>query len=113
LTIREKEANKQPLPGTGTVLNMGGTQENKLLVNESALIKEKLEIATKIRSIKKSLVENANIISVLSAFPSSGYDISEWYEKNTIIFGALFLVITLLVFVFMGLGDYLKKQNVI
>ena len=113
LTIREKEANKQPLPGSGTVFNMSGTQENKLLVDESALVGEKLEIASQIRKIKSDKVENANIISVLSAFPSSGYDISEWYEKNTIIFGALFLLITLLVFVFMGLGDYLKKQNVI
>jgi hypothetical protein len=113
LTIRNKEANKQPLPGSGTVFNMSGTKDNKLLVDESALISKKLEIASQIRKIKSEKAENLNIISVLSAFPSSGYDVSNWYEKNTVVFGVLFLTITLMIFVFLGLGNYLKKQDAI
>ena len=113
LEIRVKESQKEPAPGAGTNLFLGNTTESKLLINEAPLLNQKLDLASQLRTIEELKVKNKNIISVLSDFPSSGYSISKWYEKNTVVFGALFLIITLIIFVFIELGKYLKKQGAI
>jgi hypothetical protein len=102
LEIRQKEAEKQPLPGSGTTLNMGGTQENKLLVNEAELIKEKLELAESIRVLRRQKVAEENIISVLADFPETGYDVRTLSEKP--IFKIPAITVGLLILVFTGIG---------
>ena len=43
LEIRQRESEKEPIPGSGTNLYLGNAQQSELLINEANLIKEKLD----------------------------------------------------------------------
>ena len=111
LEIRKRESEKEPIPGSGTNLYLGNAQQSELLINEANLIKEKLEFETRIRVLTEAKVKGENIISILSDFPETGYDIQEWYEKNKFIFPALFIVITFLAFIFIRLGTFVRNYQ--
>jgi len=111
LKIRVRESEKEPIAGTGTTLYMGNADQATILVNEAELIKQKINIARERRRIRISLIENKNIISIISKFPTTGYDISEWYEKKKIIIPLATFTLTFLVFILISLGKYLDKQN--
>ena len=61
--------------------------------------------------VTKTKAEEENIISVLSDFPETGYDIQEWHEKNKFIFPTLFIGITFLYFIFIGLGRFVNNYK--
>ena len=111
LEIRQRESEKEPIPGSGTNLYLGNAQQSELLINEAELIKEKLIFDFKIREITEAKALNDNILSVLSDFPETGYDIQEWYQKNKFIYPALFIGITFLAFIFIRLGTFVKNYQ--
>lgn len=111
LKIRVRESEKEPVPGSGTNLYMGNADQATILVNEAELIKEKINIARERRRVSIKLIENKNIVSVISKFPTTGYDISEWYDKMKIVIPLATFALTLLVFILIGLGKYLDKQS--
>ena len=111
LKIRVRESEKEPVPGSGTNLYMGNADQATILVNEAELIKEKINIARERRRVSIKLIENKNIVSVISKFPTTGYDISEWYDKMKIVIPLATFALTLLVFSLIGLGKYLDKQS--
>jgi hypothetical protein len=111
LEIRKRESEKEPIPGSGTNLYLGNAQQSELLINEAELIKEKLVFESQIRGLTEAKVRGENIISVLSDFPETGYDIQEWYEKYKFIFPALFIGITILSFIFIGLGRFVNNYK--
>ena len=111
LKIRKIESEKEPIPGTGTNLYMGNSEQRNLLVNESELLANKMVLEAKKREINVSLVKNDRVVNVISQFPDAGYDVSEWTDKFMIILPALFFLITFFGFVFYGLGKYLSEQD--
>ena len=111
LKIRVRESEKEPVAGTGTNLYMGNADQVTILVDEAKLIKEKINIARERRRVSIDLIENKNIVSVISNFPTTGYKILKWYEEIKYVIPMAFFVLTLLVFTFIGLGKYLKKQD--
>lgn len=114
LKIRNDQSNKPANPGSGTNnLYLGNAQDNKLLVNESKLIQQNLILEEQRREVIKKRATEENIVSVISNFPSSGYDIGEWYDSKKRIFPIIASGLLLLVFLFIGLGKFLKKQKVI
>lgn len=111
LEIRKRESEKEPIPGSGTNLYLGNAQQSELLINEAELIKEKLIFESQIRGIAEAKVLNENILSVLSDFPETGYEMQEWYKKNKFIYPALFIVITFLAFIFIRLGAFVRNYQ--
>ncbi len=111
LKIRVRESEKEPVPGSGTNLYMGSADQATILVDEAELIKEKINIARERRRVNIKLIENKNIVSVISKFPTTGYDISEWYDKMKIVIPLATFTLTFLVFILIGLGKYLDKQT--
>lgn len=111
LKIRVRESEKEPVPGSGTNLYMGNADQATILVDEAELIKEKIYIARERRRVNIDLIKNKNIVLVISNFPTTGYKILKWYEEIKYVMPIIFFVLTLLVFTFLGLGKYLKKQD--
>ncbi|WP_142784489.1 hypothetical protein [Changchengzhania lutea] len=111
LKIRINESNKTPLSGAGTNLYMGNAEQNSLIVDESKILQQRLRYEDQRREIDSALVKQQNIVNVVSGFPSTGYDITEWHEKKTYILPMLLFSITLVVFGLKDLGNYLKHQQ--
>lgn len=113
IDIRINEANKEITANSGTNFYLGNAQKTELLVEEAPLIKEKLELASQRRKINKDKVEMSSIVSILSDFPETGYDIQEWHQKNRFRIPVLLLALTLIGFIFIGLGKYLNKEGLV
>ncbi|WP_372938453.1 hypothetical protein [Seonamhaeicola sp.] len=112
LKIRINESKKEPIAGSGTNLFMGNTEAGtSLIVDESKVLENKLQLEEIRRDINEDLIEKKNVVNVLASFPKTGYDISEWYDKKKFLLPIVFFTIALLVFVFLGLGKFLKEQN--
>jgi len=111
LKIRINESKKEPIPGAGTNLYMGDAESSNLIVDESEIIERRLELEAERRQVNKDKIEQQNVVNVLAGFPLSGYDIREWYDKMKLLIPLILFSITLLVFLFLGLGKYLDKQS--
>ncbi|GAA4306056.1 hypothetical protein [Aestuariibaculum suncheonense] len=111
LKIRLKKSDKEPVQGSGTNLYMGNAESNGLIVDESKLIDKRLELEAQRRAVYEDLVEQKNVINVLSGFPKTGYDIRAWTDKMKFLLPLIFLGVTLLSFIILGLGQYLKEQT--
>jgi len=111
LKIRINESNKEPIAGAGTNLYMGDAESSNLIVDESKIIEKRLELEAQRRQVNKDKVEQKSIINVLAGFPDSGYDIREWTDKMKFVLPIVCVTLTLLVFLFLGLGNYLKEQS--
>lgn len=111
LQIRSDQSSKPGTPGSGTNLYLGNAQKNELLVDEASLLKTKLELEKERRVVITNMVKQENIISVISDFPSSGYDISEWYEDKKIQIPILAIGLLLFIFLLIGLGKFLKTYE--
>jgi len=111
LEIRVKESDKIAAKGSGTNLYMGNAEQNGLLVDEAKLIQEKLVLQREVRRVNRDLIEKQAIISVLSDFPSTGYDISTWSNKKKYQMPILMIGLTLFLFIILGLGKYLKAEE--
>jgi hypothetical protein len=90
---------------------MGDAEASNSSVNEAELLKEQLKLEEQKREVLRLMVAEKDIISVISGFPSSGYDIREWYEKYIITIPLATFSITLFVFLLIGLGKFLKAQE--
>ncbi|MBT8245441.1 MAG: hypothetical protein HKP48_05660 [Winogradskyella sp.] len=113
LEIRIKESNKESTPGAGTNLFMADAQKNNLIVNEANLIKQKLGLEEQRRALKMKKATQKNIVSVLSKFPARSYSMDTWYKKAVFWIPVLFFFLSGLVFVFLRIGKYLKKEGAI
>ncbi|WP_044401306.1 hypothetical protein [Lacinutrix sp. Hel_I_90] len=111
LQIRSDQSGKLGTPGSGTNLYLGNAQKNELLVDEASLLKTKLELEEERRAVITNMVKGENIISVISDFPSSGYDMSEWYQEKKVQIPILAIGLLLFIFLFIGLGKFLKKRE--
>ncbi len=111
LKIRKNESKKEPIPGTGTNLYMGNSQQNQLLVDESNLLAKKADLEAKKREINVDLVRNESVVNVISEFPDAGYDISEWTDKMKVRLPILFFLLTFFGFILYGMGKYLSEQD--
>ncbi|WNH13983.1 hypothetical protein [Thalassobellus suaedae] len=113
LKIRINESQKEQIPGSGTNLYMGDAESagGSLIVDESKIIQQRLSYENRRREIDSTKAIQKNIINVLANFPKSGYDIREWTDKKKFVLPIVFVVLALLVFSFIGLGDFLKKQS--
>ncbi len=111
LKIRINESTKQPISGSGTNLYLGNAETNKLLVDESAVIQQRLILEDERREVNSKLVKEKNIINIISGFPESGYDITKWYEKMKYLLPIVLFSITLIIFTIIGLGKYLDKKS--
>ena len=99
------------IPGAGTNLYMGNAESNNLIVNEINIIDKILDLEAQRREINEDKVVQKNVINVLSNFPESGYDISEWYHKMKFVLPIFLFALTLLIFTLVGLGNYLDIQS--
>lgn len=113
LKIRVEESKKKPIPGAGTNLYLGGetSQSANLIVDESKVIEKRLEFEAKRRAVYKNLVDQKNVINMLSGFPNSGYDIRTWKDRNIIILPMALIALLLLVFLGIYFRNYVDKQT--
>jgi len=111
LKIRINESEKELVPGAGTNLYMGNAESNNLIVNETNIIDKILSMEAERREINRDKVTQNSVINLLSNFPESGYDTSEWYEKMKFLLPFVLWCLTLLVFTLLGLGKYLDEQS--
>jgi hypothetical protein len=90
---------------------MGDTESGETGVNEAELLKEKLKLEEQKRETLQKLVEEKDVISVISGFPSSGYDIREWTDKYYYTVPLALFALTFLVFILLGLGQFLRERE--
>lgn len=113
LAIRVKESDKSVsnTGGNGTNLYMGNAQPNALLVDESKITTLLYDLSIEKTELENQFVLNQNIIDVVSDFPRSGYNISEWtdYKKYTFPIAAFILIFIVIMIV--NLNRFLKRQN--
>ena len=109
--LKIKIAQSQKPESNGTNLYMGDGESNKSAINEGELLKKQIELQEDKREAMLKLVEERDVISVISGFPSSGYDIREWTDKYYYTVPLALFALTFLVFILLGLGQFLKKRE--
>ena len=110
LTIRQKEADKQPSNNSGTNLYMADANSNSLLIDESKLILKKTELKQRKTYLKEKLLETDNVVNIIGQLPEAGYNITGILGLNMVRIPLLFFTITLLIFSFYGLFKYLETK---
>ena len=110
LKIRVNQSEKQLIPGSGTNLYMGDAESSTLIMDESIVIEKRLALERQKRRVNIDLVEQKNVVNVLAGFPNSGYDISEWTDKKKFVFPIILFILTLIIFTFLGLKNFLEKE---
>ena len=111
LKIRVNQSQKELIPGSGTNLYMGDAESSNLIVDESIVIEKRLVLERQKRRVNLDLVEQKNVVNVLAGFPNSGYDISEWTDKKKFVFPIILFLLTLVIFTFLGLRNFLEEEN--
>ncbi|GAL62295.1 hypothetical protein [Algibacter lectus] len=111
LNIRINESKKENETNSGTNLYMGNSESGSLIMDESVIIEKRLDLEAQRRIINKDKAEQKNVINVIANFPTNGYDISKWYEKNKFLIPIILFVLTFSVFMIIGLGQYLEKKG--
>lgn len=109
--LKIKVFQSQKPESSGTYLYMGDAESGKSMANEAELLKEKLRLESQKRQVYQKLVEEKDVISVISGFPSSGYDIREWTDKYYYTIPLVMFSFTLLIFLLIGLGRFLKNHQ--
>ena len=113
LNIRIKESNKEVATGTGTGTNffMGNSGKNELIKDETALIDRIYALENTKLQINTSRITGRDLVNVISDFPDSGYNISEWTDKKKFMLPILFFGITFLGFLAFTIGKYLSDED--
>jgi hypothetical protein len=109
--LKIKIAQSQKPESNGTNLYMGDSESDKSAINEGQLLKEQLRLQEDKREAMRKLVEEKDVISVISGFPSSGYDTREWTDKYYYTIPLALFSITLFAFLLLGLGQFLKERE--
>ncbi|SFI61515.1 hypothetical protein [Olleya namhaensis] len=113
LAIRIKESDKSVSDngGSGTNFYMGNSQPNELLVDESNLTTLLFNLTQQKTNLENNLDLNRNIIDVVSDFPPSGYDVSQWTDYFKFTFPIIAFILIFLVIMFINLSRFLKSQS--
>ena len=111
LKIRVNQSEKELIPGSGTNLYMGDAESSNLIVDESIVIEKRLALERQKRRINLYLVEQKNVVNVLAGFPNSGYDMSVWTDKKKFVFPIILFLLTLTIFTFLGLKNFLEGES--
>ncbi|WP_248724601.1 hypothetical protein [Seonamhaeicola sp. ML3] len=111
LKIRINESEKEPIPGAGTNLYMGGSQSESVLVDESKVIDKILVLENQKRSINTERALKKNVVNVLAMFPETGYDIKTWSDKYRYLLPIALFSLTLMAFFLLGLSKYLEAES--
>lgn len=110
--IRVTESKKDPVIGSGTNLFLGeGQNDNGLLVDESFLLKEKYKLEQRKRQIDQELIEQQEVVNIISDFPKSGYEVKKVTEKMLFILPVVFFGMLFLGFLGMDLKKYLDTKD--
>lgn len=109
--LKIKIAQSQKQESGGTNIYMGDADTDESTVNEAELLKEQLRLESQKRDAQQKLVAERDVLSVISGFPSSGYDTREWYEKYIIAIPLALVSIMAFIFILIGLGKFLKGQE--
>ena len=109
--LKIKISQSEKPESNGTTLYMGDTEASNSSVNEAELLKEQLILEEQKREVLQRMVAEKDVLSVISGFPSSGYDISTWKGKKYFTIPIVMFTLTLFVFLLIGLGKFLKAQK--
>ncbi|MDT0554136.1 hypothetical protein [Urechidicola vernalis] len=109
--IRVLESQKQPIPGAGTNLYLADTEKNSLLIDESVLLEKRYALEKRKREIELEKLEKKDVITVVSEFPKSGYEVTRWYQRKTIQLPILLFGLTFIITLAFVLLDFLKTQD--
>ena len=109
--LKIKIAQSQKQESGGTNIYMGDADTDESTVNEAELLKEQLRLESQKRDAQQKLVAEREVLSVISGFPSSGYDTTSLIDKYIIKVPLALFVLTLVVFILIGLGQFLKAQD--
>ena len=112
LNIRKTESEKESIkPGSGTNLFLGENKQQNLIVDETKLVERQLDLNEEKLKVYTDLIENKYVVNIISEFPRAGYDIGKLTDKVKVMLPLLFVLITLLIFIGLGLKKYLKKAE--
>jgi len=111
LKIRVNQSQKELIPGSGTNLYMGDAESSTLIMDESIVIEKRLVLERQKRRVNLDLVEQKNVVNVFAGFPNSGYDISVWTDKKKFVFPIILFLLTLVIFTFLGLRNFLEEES--
>ncbi|WP_272023234.1 hypothetical protein [Olleya namhaensis] len=113
LAIRIKESDKSVSDngGSGTNFYMGNSQPNELLVDESNLTTLLFSLTQQRTKLENELDVNRNIIDVVSDFPPSGYDVSQWTDYFKFTFPIIAFILIFITIMMLNLKRFLESQN--
>lgn len=113
INIRQSEAKKetQGLSNSGTNLFLGDADRQNLIIDETALLEKKKDINNEKLKIYKGLIENKYIVNIIAEFPAAGYEVGKLLDKAKIRVPALFVLVTFILFLGLGLNSFLIKQE--
>lgn len=113
LDIRMIESQKEAAKSnTGTNLFLGdAVKQQNLIVDETKLVERKLELEQEIIATYKSTVTSKYIVNVISELPDAGYNIDKITDKSKIRIPVIFFLLTVIIFVIIGLKKYLDKEE--
>ena len=106
-----KIAQSQRPESNGTTLYMGDAESSGSTVNEAELLKTQIQLDSIKRNAVQKLVAEREVLSVISGFPPSGYDTTPLIDKYFVKVPLVLFVLTVVVFMLIGLGQFLKAQE--
>ena len=109
--IRKKASEKEFTPGEGTNFYMGNAEKTDLIKDETVVLEKMATLETQKRNIAVQRVENEKQINIISNFPDSGYELSEWYENKIILLPLGVFTLLFLFFRLKGLGKFMEAQS--
>jgi len=109
LKLRLIEAEKDIPAYSGTVLNMGGTQQQSNQIDESRILSLKEKVQEKQLELQIEQVKTKNLVNVLANFTETGYDISKWTDKYVYTLPLFLISLTLLSFAVINLGRSVEQ----
>ncbi len=111
LRIRKNESEKENISNSGTNIYMASSESQSLIVDESKVLKQKIQYENERRALDSTLVRQSSVVNILSGLPKSGYETSIWYDKKKYSLPLLLFLITVFVFMFKSLGRYLSDYG--
>ncbi len=111
LSIRVNESKKPNANNSATNVYMRESNSAGLFVNELEVLEVKNQYEKERRSIDSLLVNQNNVINVLTKFPKTGYEVGSWTNKKKLSLPLLLAVFVASIFMLIGLGKFLKKLN--
>ena len=111
LNIRINESSKKKISNSGTNIYMSDSKSSGLLVDESLVLEQRLEYENQRRTIDSALAIQKKVVNVLADFPKSGYEDGQWHSKKRYTLPLKLFVLVAFIFMFMGLGRYIKTQE--